>query len=225
MKILRDEPRVRLANQVNLLSALRAALLILPEEFTEFDLYTTIAGLSYLGTFSHYFTNGAGDFRTFLPAENPKKVQNIVSKQVVYFRRLYSPLLDTLPNVTIAQDHVDPQSTILRQDFSPTKRANMVARLPSEFKATLYRHYQQKFHIRLGEVERGSAFGGEFEMKVAADPELPVEVKRSIRETVGWSSFVQTIKGVFTAGIGRSIKYVFAKMGKWWSGKKSSNES
>ena len=40
---------MRLANQVNLVSALRAALLLLPEEFTEYDLYVTIAELSYLG--------------------------------------------------------------------------------------------------------------------------------------------------------------------------------
>jgi mitochondrial translocator assembly and maintenance protein 41 len=95
----------------------------------------------------------------------------------------------------------------------------MVARLPSGFKSILYRHYQRKFGIRLGEVESGSAFGGEFEMKVAADEGLGVEMKRSIRETVGWVSFVQTVKGLFTAGIGRSVKYVTAKMGKWWSGK------
>lgn len=56
-------------------------------------------------------------------------------------------------------------------------------------------------------------------MKVAADERLRAEVKRSIRETVGWVSFVQTFKGLFTAGVGRSIKYVFAKIGKWWSGK------
>jgi hypothetical protein len=49
VKILRDEPRVRLANQVNLVSALGVALLLLPEEFTEYDLYVTIAGLSYMG--------------------------------------------------------------------------------------------------------------------------------------------------------------------------------
>ena len=97
----------------------------------------------------------------------------------------------------------------------------MVARLPSGFKSILYRHYQRKFGIPLGQVENDNAFGGEFEMKVAADNGLRGEVKRSIRETVGWVSFVQTVKGLFTAGIGRSVKYVFAKIGKWWSGTSS----
>ena len=49
VKILRDDPRVRLANQINLLSALRTALLLLPPTFTEQELYATIAGISYLG--------------------------------------------------------------------------------------------------------------------------------------------------------------------------------
>lgn len=100
----------------------------------------------------------------------------------------------------------------------------MVACLPSSFKTILSRHYQRRFGIRLGEVERGNAFGGEFEMKVAADDQLGVEMKKSIRETVGWVSFVQTVKGLFTAGFGRSLKYVFAKIGKWWGGKRTGTE-
>jgi mitochondrial translocator assembly and maintenance protein 41 len=145
-----------------------------------------------------------------------------VTKQVVHFRRLYSPLLDTLPNVTISEDHIDPSYTILKQDYSPHRRANMVARLPSGFKSIVYKHYQRKFKIQLGQVESGDAFGGDFEMKVAADEGLGGEMKRSIRETVGWVSFVQTVKGLFSAGVGRSVKYVVAKIGKWWSGKAGS---
>lgn len=101
----------------------------------------------------------------------------------------------------------------------------MVARLPGSFKAKLYRHYQRKFRITLSEVQSGNAYGGDFERRVAEDEGLGVEVKKSIRETVGWISFVQTVKGLFTAGMGRSIKYVFAKVGKWWTGKTSSSSS
>jgi translocator assembly and maintenance protein 41 len=49
IRIIRDDPRVKLANQVNLASALRVALLTLPERFEERDLYERIAGLSYGG--------------------------------------------------------------------------------------------------------------------------------------------------------------------------------
>lgn len=96
VKILRDHPQVRLANQMNLLSAVRVALLLLPAEFTEFELYSTIAGMSYMG-----------DIRMSLPAEDPRKVNNIVSGQMANFRRLYAPLIENLPNVVFA----DPRST------------------------------------------------------------------------------------------------------------------
>jgi hypothetical protein len=47
--ILRDDPRIRLHEEVNLKSALRTALLLLPERFTEADLYRQITSLSYQG--------------------------------------------------------------------------------------------------------------------------------------------------------------------------------
>lgn len=49
VKILKDDARVRLAQQVNLASALRTALLLLPKDFTEEELYLTISSISYKG--------------------------------------------------------------------------------------------------------------------------------------------------------------------------------
>jgi translocator assembly and maintenance protein 41 len=49
VRILRQDARVLLANQVNLASVLRVALLSLPEEFTEVQLWEQVAGVSYLG--------------------------------------------------------------------------------------------------------------------------------------------------------------------------------
>ena len=82
--VLRDDPRVRLNNQVNLASALRTALLMLPESFSETQLYETITAISY-----------TGDIRMKV-AENPGKVRNIVSSQLELFKKLYEPLLPAL---------------------------------------------------------------------------------------------------------------------------------
>lgn len=116
VKILRDDSRVRLANQVNLTEAVRVALLTLPENFTEEELYNRIAGISY-----------KGDFRMIV-GENPNKVQNIVSSQMENFHRLYYGLLDDLPNVSTLNDGR------LQQSENPRFRGLMVKKLPK----TLY---------------------------------------------------------------------------------------
>lgn len=49
IKILRDEPRVKIAYNINLIAALRLAMLLLPEKFSEHELYSTISKISYIG--------------------------------------------------------------------------------------------------------------------------------------------------------------------------------
>ena len=49
VRILRDDARINLASRKNLRSAVRTALLLLPNQFTEEELFHTIAGLSYRG--------------------------------------------------------------------------------------------------------------------------------------------------------------------------------
>ncbi|KAI9683545.1 MAG: Mitochondrial translocator assembly and maintenance protein 41, partial [Bogoriella megaspora] len=217
VKILRDDPGVRLANQVNLISAVRAALLMLGESFTERELYTAIAGISYLG-----------DPRMALPAENPRKVANIVSAQSTNFRQLYTPLIDNLPNVSFTDSRCsnpdwvhDPNpDNKMEQDMDPVKRGNMVRRLPQAFRKKLYFHYQKKFEIP------GSAFdkvldeskdedsasfkrrqGGDFEQRIAAEPDLPQAMAAVIQSTIRWPATSQTVKSFFTAGPARSWRY------------------
>jgi mitochondrial translocator assembly and maintenance protein 41 len=226
VKILRDNPSVRLANQVNLISAVRTALLLLPPDFTEEQLYSTIAGISYMG-----------DPRMSLPAEDPKKVLNIVQGQLPNFRRLYAPLIENLPNISFndsvcaREDWFDDPTVNakLAQDMNPVKRGNMVRRLPKNFREKLYFEYQAKFQIPRGEFnkmleetkddEDSSGFkrqqGGLFEQRIAKDTKgIQTEVRQVIEKTIRWPSIVQTVKGIVTAGFVRSWRYAREKREK-----------
>ena len=238
VKILRDDPRVRLANQVNLLSAVRTALLLLPEFFTENDLYSTIAGISYMG-----------DVRMSLPAENKSKITNIVTHQLPNFRRLYAPLIDTLPNVSFLDSTRptnpswpdDPNlNAQLVQDMDPLKRGNMVRRLPKAFREKVYFAFQSRYRIPTIEFDKmleesadedaGGSIkrrqGGGFEQRVASEGEdvLRREVSGVIRKTIGWPSVSQSLKSLVTAGIGRSWRYGAEKVGKWREGRRKEKE-
>ncbi|EWG46143.1 hypothetical protein FVEG_06719 [Fusarium verticillioides 7600] len=228
VKILRDHPRVRLANQHNLIAAVRTALLLLPPQFTEAELYSTIAGLSYLG-----------DPRMALPTENKSKVTNIVDNNIIHFRRLYAPLVKTLPNVDFTGacriDDTDwimnPEAgNTLQQDMDPKRRGNMVRRLPQTFRSRLYFQYQRRFGIPRGEFnelmkastdEEGGAVkkmqGGEFERRIATDDarKLNETVRIVIKQTVNWPSTVQSIKGLLMGGFSRTWRYLGEKYSKY----------
>lgn len=235
VKILRDDARVRLANQINLLSALRTALLLLPDRFTELELYNTIAGISYLG-----------DPRMTLPTENPQKVSNIVGNNLPNFRRLYTPLIENLSNV----EFDDPRCTEphwewdeganlkLQQNMDPIKRGNMVRRLPKAFRSRLYFQYQKKFAIPQLEFDEMMAAdasssikkrlaGGGFETRIAQDDpaELRKSVRRVIKQTIGWPSTTQSLKGLLTGGLRKSFGYVWEKVEKYRAGQNKAASS
>ncbi|KAK7543084.1 mitochondrial matrix Mmp37-domain-containing protein [Phyllosticta citricarpa] len=233
VKILRDDARIRLANQVNLISAVRTALLMLPAKFTERDLFHAIAGLSYMGDPRMSATGGF---------ENPHKIANIVTHNLRNFRRLYNPLLDTLPNVV----HTDPQCKAqgweldippgveikMEQDMDPVKRGNMVRRLPKAFREKIYFSYQRQYGISGSEYKKmleeskdedEQSFkkrqGGDFDRRIAGENNLKEKVSQAVRDTVKWPSTVQSIKGLVTAGPVRTYRYLGEKWSKGKEGK------
>ncbi|KAI8628240.1 mitochondrial matrix Mmp37 [Xylariaceae sp. FL1651] len=230
VKILRDDPRVRLANQINLLSALRTALLMLPPTFTEQELYATVAGISYLG-----------DPRMAFPTEDPKKVTNIVNHNMINFRRLYAPLIESLPNVIFndpackSANWVTNTDAVLKleQDMDPVKRGNMVRRLPKAFRSKLYFEYQKKFQIPQLEFDKmmeenknesTESFkrqqGGNFEQRIAQQPpeDLRKTVRHVIKKTIYWPSTTQSLKSFVTAGFSRGFRYLGEKLDKYRQG-------
>ncbi|XP_065543798.1 phosphatidate cytidylyltransferase, mitochondrial isoform X2 [Lathamus discolor] len=82
-----ENSKLQAALVSNLKSAVTAAFLMLPESFSEEDLYMQIAGLSY-----------TGDFRMIV-GEDRSKVQNIVEPNVPHFQKLYSNILQDCPQV------------------------------------------------------------------------------------------------------------------------------
>lgn len=226
VKILFEEPNIRVANQRNLLSAVRCSLLLLPPTFTEKELYSTITGLSY-----------QGDPRMQYGSENPKKIDNIVNNQLRHFRYLYHDLLTSLPNIRYVDDSATHKSgwmednnldLKLEQDMDPERRANMVRRLPKKFREKVYFQYRGKFGISgrdyqemleqtKDEDDKGGVkkqVAGVFDRRIAGEKDIPEMISKAINQTVNWPSTVQSIKGVLSAGPHRAWRYLQEKREK-----------
>lgn len=174
------------ALMVNLRSAVHAALLQLPDGFTEEQLYMTIAALSY-----------SGDMRMAM-AEDINKVANIVKPNLALFRRMYSPFL-------LENEHVTwwPDEGVLEQALTFYSRHHHLKALPSNvLHGLLTRKYQLGVFPDLEEIIKGHAYDSECDMHVAS----------SISNIVKRSSFTQTLKNIPTAGIVKSLRYGGAKV-------------
>ncbi|PSS06548.1 hypothetical protein PHLCEN_2v3606 [Hermanssonia centrifuga] len=203
IRIIKDDARVRLTQQVNLTSALRTALLTLPENFSETELFERIAGFSY-----------AGDIRMLLPAENRSKVGNIVRKQGPQFKELYHRLVVALPGV-----HWPEHSSNIQQDISPHARAAHLRKLPSNLLTRVTQHYADSNLPPRGSDE------AVYWSRMAGDEHLQSVLARESRDIVRGPSTVQSLKGVLSAGFGKSIRYVGDKVRKWRSGEKGTSDS
>ncbi|EAU85871.2 hypothetical protein CC1G_02894 [Coprinopsis cinerea okayama7 len=197
LRIIKDDARVRLTQQVNLTSALRAALLSLPSSFSETELFERIAGFSYIG-----------DPRMLLPAENRGKVGNIVRKQRPQFRELYYRLVLGLPGV-----HWSSSSEIIEQDTSPNARAAHLRKLPVGLLNRVKQNYESKGFGK--DVEQDETA---FWVKMAGDEQLFNVIQKEMAGIVRGPATIQSVKGIVSAGLGKSIRYSSAKVNKWWEG-------
>lgn len=179
---LRDEGLSDLITH-NLESAVHAALLQLPEKFSENDLYTAIAGLSY-----------RGDFRMII-GEDKNKVVNIVQPQIEKFRLLYTPIFKSM------SDRLSINSTV-EQDKCLDSKLYHLQRLPQNLKNILLEHNTNKCYDdnKLQELAKRDDVGR--------------IVCSGIYKIVFYSSLLQSIKGIPTAGLKKSIVYSYNKLNK-----------
>lgn len=176
----------------NLKSAVTAAFLMLPESFSEEDLYMQIAGLSY-----------SGDFRMII-GEDRSKVQNIVKPNVPYFQKLYSNILQDCPQV-VYKHHLGR----LEIDKSPEGQFTQLMALP--------RSLQQKI-TSLVDPPGKNRDVEEILLQVAHDPDCGLVVHQGISGIVRSSSIVQSAKTILTAGAKKSVTYSMKKLYKMTKG-------
>lgn len=168
----------------NLESAVHAALLQLPGSFAERDLYTTVAGLSY-----------TGDFRMVV-GEDRHKVANIVRPQLHRFRSLYGPAVDSMAGA-LTVDH-GRQSAV--QDKTVDGTVCHLRRLPAHLKRAILNGPDEDGRLR-ELAERGADDVGRI-------------VRAGVSRIVFRSSVTQTLKGIPTAGLVKSVVYSYGKLNK-----------
>lgn len=168
----------------NLKSAVHAALLQLPDKFSEQDLYTTIAGLSY-----------RGDFRMIV-GEDKNKVANIVRPQIEQFRLLYTPVFKSMSDRLFINSSVE-------QDKSVGSKIYHLQMLPENVKNIILGSHKDKCN------------GGNIVLqRLAKQDDVGQIVGNSICRIVFLSSLLQSIKGIPTAGLLKSVVYSYNKLNK-----------
>ncbi|KAF2354189.1 Phosphatidate cytidylyltransferase mitochondrial [Trinorchestia longiramus] len=176
--------------QLNLNCAVRTALLLLPEAFSEEELYETIASLSY-----------SGDFRMRV-GEDKNKVSNIVGAQMPEFRALYKPVLAGLNEYLVLNANNHGHAL---QDTSPHAKYRHLSLLPMQLQRALVQECNKDGRSR--DVE-------EVLLVAAQDPDTGDMVLKGVRSIVARSSVTQSLKGILTAGLWKSIRYSSAKVKK-----------
>lgn len=193
MITMSNDWRLTSALDRNLRHATRTALLCLPESFSEVDFYLQVASLSYMGDFRMTF------------GEDRNKVDNIVSPNVRYFRELYDPVLDEFGLERQEERPADNEM----MGYTVQWKQNLSAR--HDHFSSLPSHLKQKIMNKLGKTEQ------DFESSLNPDHiQMTSNILWAVSSIVNESSWSQSVKGIATAGIFKSIRYSAAKLVKMW---------
>ncbi|CAI9090680.1 OLC1v1025499C1 [Oldenlandia corymbosa var. corymbosa] len=199
VNILVDNLDLENVNHVNLRAATSAALLLLPSNFTEEDLYAKICSLSYMGDIRMLF------------AEDRDKVKKIVQGQFNLFQRMYRPFLEeyaTKDLLRVSSLGGDAQANIA-QDSGHFSASHLVSHLPPSIRSQMAaRLGEKRIPMESGKVVREVAFSSKHE---AAEC-----MRKIVRNRVMVSSARQAVAGLLTVGVVGGAQYVARKMQKAW---------
>ncbi|GLD64170.1 phosphatidate cytidylyltransferase, mitochondrial [Lates japonicus] len=172
MLVQSENGKLRAALVANLKSAVTASFLMLPESFTEEDLFLQIAGLSYAAQSCH----SADTHRIKITAGGSKELD---------------------------------EEILLQVDKSPEGQFIQLMALP--------RTLQQRI-TKLVDPPGKNRDVEEILLQVAQDPDCGAVVQQGISSIVKSSSITQSIKGIATAGLWKTVSYSSKKLMKMWKG-------
>ncbi|KAG2471222.1 TAM41 protein, partial [Polypterus senegalus] len=159
--IQNENTKLQAALVSNLKSAVTAAFLMLPESFSEEDLFVQITGLSY-----------SGDFRMLI-GEDKSKVLNIVKAGMPHFQKLYGSILQECPQVVYKQ-----AQGRLEVDKSPEGQFTQLMALP--------RTLQQKI-TELVDPPGKNRDVEDILLQVAQDPDCGMVVQQGVIKSTVYS--------------------------------------
>ncbi|KAL4237379.1 Phosphatidate cytidylyltransferase [Mactra antiquata] len=178
------------ALEMNLASAVHSSLLILPETFTDKELFMTITGLSY-----------SGDFRMKF-GEDKGKVSKIVLPNLQYFKQLYDPVLSDMLYLTY-NDH----SKLYTNYHNNVTRFYHLNHLPRKVLGEL-------LHIKKNANPNTYPDVEDIVRNMSNENDCGAQVSQGISNIVKTSSWSQSIKGILTAGVRKTVRYSWSKVKK-----------
>lgn len=209
-----DNPATKLSDEImdlqqnyNLKYAITSALLLLPLSNTfQKDnrqvpmrlLFESIAGLSYIG-----------DPRLAAGAEDPQKIKKLVnsSGQLERFKSMYSEQISRLERLGVMSAGTNKKGECyLEMDLCDSSvRRNLLRDLPKN----VHFHMQGQSSM-LPKTNSGNATIRTHQEIVSFAQNLSYVIQK----IVGPPARIQSAKGLFTAGISKSLRYVQAKLAK-----------
>ncbi|XP_019059387.1 PREDICTED: phosphatidate cytidylyltransferase, mitochondrial-like isoform X3 [Tarenaya hassleriana] len=195
--ILVDGVDIANVNSVNLRAAISAALLLLPSNFTEKDLYAKICSLSYMGDLRMLF------------AEDRNKVEKIVQGQLDLFQSMYKPFLEEYETKDWLQF-----TSYDNNACSVSATRSLVSSLPPAVR--------NQMGAKLGEKKISSGTGRVFsEVLVGSREEAAKCMQKVLSRKVMVSSARQAVSGFLAVGFVNGTRYLSQKMRKAWTSRTS----
>ena len=243
--------RVPNAQQANLTSALRASLLLLPASFSEMELYRMLASLSYMGDFRMKVPGGENRNKV----ENIVKHQLPwfrIMYSTLLTRLRFVHVNHNEESFTMHQDKRPATLALVAINLPQTLRLRLVQHFqrqphlhpvfhkckdmdPEELMPATSANIRKlrdnpetrKKLFEADDCEEADEwpFSTRFWLAVVQQPSFEDALREQIVQIVSEPTRIQSLKGLYTAGIGRSLRYLWSKMSKYSQSRKRAYES